>query len=123
MNHHDANDERLERLIAATHAPADPAVLARARARIAVMATPGEPAWVRWLARPVALAASGGLLAVSLAAGGWLLRGVTSTAQEATISTEAVAVSDLLGDDGSYGLVFEASGAEQAATGDSGSIR
>ncbi len=123
MNHHDANDARLERLIAATHAPADPAVLARARARVAAMAEPSEPGWVRWLARPVALAASGGLLAVSLAAGGYLLRGATSTAAESANSTEAVAVSDLLGDDGSYGLVFEASGAEQATIGDSGSIR
>ncbi|MEO5989478.1 MAG: hypothetical protein ABIU54_13285 [Candidatus Eisenbacteria bacterium] len=123
MKHHQANDERIERLIAATHAPAHPAVLARARARIAAMAAPSEPAWVRWLARPVALAASGGLLALSLAAGGWLLRGVTSTAPESASSRESVGISDLLGDDGSYGLVFEGGSAEQTTIVDSGSIR
>lgn len=117
------NDERIERLIRATHAPADPAVLARARARIAAMAESSEPAWVRWLARPATLAASGGLLAVTLAVGGWMLRSVAMHTTESNVSTETVAISDLLGDDGSYGLSFDESGSSEPTVGDSGSIR
>ena len=116
-------DERIERLIRSTHAPADPAVLVRARARIAAMAGSSEPAWVRWLARPAVLAASAGLLAVSLAAGGWMLRSAAIRSVETNGTTETVAISDLLGDDGSYGLVFGESGSSESTVGDSGGIR
>ncbi len=119
----DKNDERIERLVRATHAPADPAVLARARARIAAMGDSSEPAWVRWLARPATLAASAGLLAVTLTAGGWMLRNAALHTTESNVSTETVAISDLLGDDGSYGLVFDESGSSEPTVGDSGSIR
>lgn len=123
MSDHDRNDERLARLIAATRAEADPAVLMRARARIAAMVAPGEPAWVRWLARPATLALSGGLLAVSVAAGGWLLSGVRTSATGTDSAAASVAVSDLLGNDGSYGLVFSDNASERTAVSDSGSIR
>jgi len=119
----ETKEDRIARLIAATHAPADPAVLARARARIARLGESSEPAWLRWLARPAALAVSGGLLAVTLAAGGWMLRGAAGTATESAGTTESVAIADLLGDDGSYGLTFEESGAAQPAAGDSGSLQ
>lgn len=117
------NEERIAKLIRATHAPADPAVLARARARIAAMTEANEPAWLRWLARPAALAASGGLLAVTLLAGGWMLRNSAVGSTESTAVSETVAIADLLGDDGSYGLAFDESGSSEATVGDSGSIR
>jgi len=117
------NDERIAKLIRATHAPADPAVLARARARIAAMGESSEPAWVRWLARPAVLAASGGLLAVTLAAGGWMLRSAAVGLVETSGTIETVAISDLLGDDGSYGLAFDESGSSESTVGDSGSVR
>ena len=119
----DKSDERIERLIRATHAPADPTVLVRARARIAAMGESSEPAWVRWLARPAALAASGGLLALTLAAGGWMLRSAAIQTTMSNVATEPVAISDLLGDDGSYGLAFDESGSSEPTVGDSGSIR
>lgn len=119
MNHTDA-ESRIARLIAATHADADPAVLDRARARVSALAESAEPAWVRWLARPTALAVSGGLLAMSVAAGGWLLRGASATTPTAASATESVAISELLADDGTYGLTFEEPAFDQASVGDSG---
>ena len=72
MNEHDdrraANDEpRWLKLAADLRAEPAPGTLARVRERLA--AREREPAWVRWLGRPVALASSVALL-VACAWGG-----------------------------------------------------
>lgn len=73
------DDERLARLVGALGAEADPAVLARARARIAAggrAAAPGGrelalPAGLAWLFRPVALSGAAAACVLALAAGFW----------------------------------------------------
>ena len=88
------------KLAAALRAEPAPDTLARVRRRIASRAA--APSWVRWLARPVALAASAALLIVSAIAGNALLAG--SSAETADAST---LTAQLLGDDGSFGLDLE----------------
>lgn len=65
MTPHPMDDERLFRLIAATRAGANPAVLARARARLA--ARPNAPRLALWLARPAVLAGAGALFVLCVA--------------------------------------------------------
>ena len=123
-------EEHIARVLAATHAAADPAVLARARSRVAALAGTAEPAWLRWLARPVALALAGGALALSVTAGVWVLRTIPVTsaeqgAQTASSGAQALAVTDLLGDNGTYGLELgiEAGGDGSGAVLDTGAAR
>jgi len=88
------------RLAADLKAEASPATMARVRARI--QARPVEPAWVRWLGRPAALATSVALLVACAWAGdAWL------TASAPVRSDDAALVSTLLGEDGSFGLGLE----------------
>lgn len=115
MTQHDDRDsnERSEdasmsprwmRLAAALRAEPAPDTLARVRGRLASRAA--EPSWIRWLARPVAVAASAALLVVSAIAGNALLAGSQAETADATTLTAA-----LLDDDGSFGL-----GVDRAAT-------
>lgn len=113
----DPNEPRWLRLAATRRATPDPATLARVRARLA--ARPAEPAWVRWLARPAALAVSAGLLVVSAVAGAAYVSSATHTSSEDTSMLSA-----LLGDDGSYGLpVGAGETAAGTSTTDSGEVQ
>ncbi len=85
------------KLASALHAEPAPDTLARVRRRLA--SRTAAPSWIRWLARPVALATSVALLVVSAIAGNALLAG--SRAETADAST---LTAQLLGDDGSFGL-------------------
>ena len=96
MNDRDRQDEpRWLRLAAALHADPDAATLARARARIT--ARGAGPAWIRWLARPVTLAAAAALLVVSVVGGELLLASAGDV-------PNAQLTSAMLADDGTYGL-------------------
>lgn len=100
------------RLAAAVRAEPEPDTLARVRARLAraglvpADASPARrpaPAWVRWLARPAALATTLGLLVVSAWAGSvWLSLPGGERGEDSSL------VSALLGEDGSYGLRLDA---------------
>ena len=89
------DEPRWLRVAAALHADPDPATLERARAR--VVALGAGPAWVRWLARPAALAAAATLLVVSIVAGELLLANAGEV-------PNAQLTSAMLADDGTYGL-------------------
>lgn len=108
---------RWMRLAAALRAEPAPDTLARVRGRLASRAV--EPSWIRWLARPVAVAASAALLVVSAVAGNALLAG--SRAETADASTLTAA---LLDDDGSFGLGVERTAATSTGTtrADSGTV-
>lgn len=113
----DLNEPRWLRLAGTRRAEPDPVTLARVRARLAAM--PAEPAWVRWLARPAALALSAGLLVVSAVAGTAYLSNASSASSE-----DSTMLSTLLGDDGSYGLPVSASEtAAGASETDSGEVQ
>lgn len=114
------NEPHWLRLAATQRATPDPATLAHVRARLA--ARPAEPAWVRWLARPAALALSAGLLVVSAVAGTLLV--ADSTRSSSSESEETSMMSALLGDDGTYGMPLAAgeTAAGTSAT-DSGEVR
>lgn len=117
------DDRRLERTLAAVHAAADPAPLARALARLAERDARAqlEPAWVRWLSRPAALAAAGALLVMSVSASLWIVR---DTSDAAAPSLSADPIAGLLGEDGSLGLGVPGSDASGAALRpDSGEVR
>ena len=114
-----ANEPHWLKLAATLRVTPDPATMARVRARLA--SRPAEPAWVRWLARPAALAFSAGLLVVSAVAGSlWVSDGVRSN----SMTQDTSMLSTLLGDDGSYGLPVSATdaAADTSAT-DSGEVR
>ena len=102
MNEHeDRRGEPVEprwlRLAADLRADPSPATMARVRARLA--ARPVEPAWVRWLGRPAALATSVALLiACAWAGDAWLTASTTARPDDAYL------VTSLLGEDGSFGL-------------------
>ena len=88
------------KLAATLRAEPAPDTLARVRRRLASRTV--EPSWVRWLGRPVALAASAALLIVSAIAGNALLAGSNAATADASTLT-----AQLLGDDGSFGLDLE----------------
>jgi len=92
----DRFEERLERLLGAARAEADPAVLARARARLAAEAD--VPRTLAWLGTPAALVTACALLVAVTSAGVWLARDDAPAARDTSL------VSALVGDDGSYGL-------------------
>ena len=90
-------EPRWLRLAADVRGEPDAMTLARVRARLA--ARRDEPAWVRWLGRPAALATSVALLlACAWAGDAWLPTSASARADETSI------VSAMLGEDGSFGL-------------------
>ncbi len=105
--HGDTNTPRWLRLAATLRAEPDPATLARVRRRLAARET--EPVWLRWLARPAALAVSAALLVVSAWAGNALLASSGDESADASALTVA-----LLGDDGSFGLDLGVAGTASA---------
>lgn len=114
MNEFDPVHERLVRILGAVHAPADPAVLARVRTRLA--GTVPVPGPLAWLGTPAALVAACALF-VAVAGGSIVIvRSESATTHDTTL------VSSLIGDDGSYGL--PAASARGSATGltDSGTV-
>ncbi len=112
MNDIDRGDERLARLLAATHAEADPAVLVRARARL--RESERMPALFAWFGSPAGLVLAA-LLFVSVAG-----LSVAWNERETTRSDAATLVSTLVGDDDSYGLPGDATRAVETA--DSGKV-
>jgi len=96
------NDEekspRWLRLAATLRAEPAPGTMARVRARLEQR----EPMWLTWLARPVTLAASAGLLVGSA----WL--GLSLVASDSRdIAGPSTLASALLDDDGSFGLSLD----------------
>lgn len=108
----DRDVPRWLRLAATLRAEPAPDTLARVRRRLVAPAL--APAWLRWLARPVAVAASAGLLVVSALAGSAWLAGTTVESADASAIT-----SELLGDDGSFGLGVDRGSVAGTATADS----
>jgi hypothetical protein len=96
MNEFDPVDGRLVRILGATRAPANPAVLARARARLAESAR--VPGRLAWLGTPAALAAACALFVAVVCTS------IAIVGTEATPARDTTLVSALIGDDGSYGL-------------------
>jgi|SRR5215831_3516360 len=124
MNEHDELDGRRDterephwlRLAADLRAEPAPGTLARVRERLAVRGE-REPAWVRWLGRPAALATSVALLVVCAWAGdAWITSTMGARPDGATL------VSALLGEDGSFGLGVQADEATSASGADSGAV-
>jgi len=122
MNEHDEhgrdpNDEpRWLRLAADLQAEPAPGTLARVRERLAVRGE-REPAWVRWLGRPAALATSVALLVVCAWAGNaWISSTVRARPDGASL------VSALLDEDGSFGLGVRADEPVSASGADSGAV-
>lgn len=116
MTPDDLREERLARLIAATRAGANPAVLARARARIA--ANERVPGVAAWLGRPTVLAGAGVLFALCIAGTFVVSQRVTASASEASLISSLVGEEDL-------GLPIETSDAgatSGGAAGDSGGV-
>ena len=100
-------EPRWIKLAADLRAEPAPGTLARVR----------EPAWVRWLGRPAALATSVALLvACAWAGNAW----VTSTANARPDG--ATLVSALLDDDGSFGLGVQSDEPVSASGADSGAV-
>jgi hypothetical protein len=114
---HDANDEpRWLRLAADLRAEPAPGTLARVRERL-VERGEREPAWVRWLGRPAALATSVALLVVCTWAGNaWLASTASARPDGATL------VSALLDEDGTFGLGVQADEPVSASGADSGAV-
>jgi hypothetical protein len=116
MTRDDLREERLARLIGASRAPADPAVLARARARIAARAA--EPGVVRWLARPAVLAGAGAMFVLCVAGSFAVNQRLTAASADTSL------VASVLGD-GDLGLPIDTSDSALpggAAAGDSGGV-
>lgn len=134
MNHDDAKaHERLERLLAAVHAPADERILARARARILAGSVASSvagrasdvPAWLNWLGHPAAVAAAA-LICVACGVASVEVWNNAALTGSTTRSESTTMVSTLLGDDGSDGMPAVASATTTSAThgsADSGSVR
>jgi len=115
--HHEPPDDepRWLRLAADLKAEPAPGTLARVRERLA--AREREPAWVRWLGRPAALATSVALLVVCAWAGNaWL----AATASARPDSTSLV--SALLDEDGSFGLGVQSDEPVNGYGADSGAV-
>lgn len=118
MTRDELQEERLARLIAASRAEANPAVLARARARIA--AAERVPGVAAWLGRPAVLAGAGALFALCVAGTFVVSQRVSATAA----ASETSLVSALLGED-DLGLPIDLNGGgagNGAAAGDSGEV-
>jgi hypothetical protein len=108
-------EPRWLRLAADLRAEPAPGTLARVRERLAVRE--GEPAWVRWLGRPAALATSVVLLvACAWAGNAWLATATSARPDGASV------VSALLDEDGSFGLGVDADEAAGPSGADSGAV-
>ncbi len=118
MNGDDRFDERITRLLAASHASANPAVLERARARLA--ARQSATGFLAFLGRPVALATAAGLLVVSASVSLMVLRSDNSSTATVAATTNTSLVAALLDDDGTYGLPAEVSATSDGANGAAG---
>lgn len=118
MNGDDRFDERITRLLAASHVSANPAVLERARARLA--ARQSATGFLAFLGRPVALATAAGLLVVSVAVSLVLVSSETSGTETVAATTNTSLVAALLDDDGTYGLPAEVSSTSDGASGAAG---
>lgn len=118
MNGDDRFDERITRLLAASHASANPAVLERARARLA--ARQSATGFLAFLGRPVALATAAGLLVVSVAVSLVLVSSETSGTATVAATTNTSLVAALLDDDGTYGLPAEVSSTSDGTSGAAG---
>lgn len=95
--HDERESPRWLRLASSLRAEPAPDTLARVRARLA--ASQAEPGWLRWLARPVTVAASAALLVTST----WVA--VTVFSPGAGEEGESVSLtSALLDDDGNLGF-------------------
>jgi hypothetical protein len=113
---HDGGDEpRWLKLAADLRAEPAPDTLARVRARLAVRGE--EPAWVRWLGRPAALATSVALLIACAWAGNvWLASAAGPRPDGASL------VSAMLDEDGSFGLGVAADEPAAPSGADSGAV-
>lgn len=114
LRNEDVRESRLARLIAATRAEANPAVLARARARIlgndsAPSRLPGVAAW---LGRPAVLAGAGALLVLCVAG----TFAVSQRAAENSSATETSLISALVGEE-DLGLPIASSDAASGGAG------
>jgi len=108
--HDDEKSPRWLRLAATLHAEPAPGTMARVRARLEQR----EPKWLTWLARPVTLAASAGLLVASA----WF--GASLVASDSRDSVEpSTLASALLDDDGSFGLSLDGASVPGGAGADS----
>ena len=116
QHHEHANDEpRWLRLAADLKAEPAPGTLARVRERLA--SREREPAWVRWLGRPAALATSVALLVACAWAGdAWITSTASARPDGATL------VSALLDEDGSFGLGTQADEPVNLSGADSGAV-
>ena len=112
----EGNDEpRWLKLAADLRAEPAPGTLARVRERLATRER--EPAWVRWLGRPVTLATSVALLLVCAWAGNtWIATTERARPDGATL------VSALLDEDGSFGLGLESDAASPEPGADSDAV-
>lgn len=115
MNGDDRFDERITRLLAASHASANPAVLERARARLAEREQ--ATGLLAFLGRPVALASAAGLLVASVAVSLVLMSSDTTSTATVAATTNTSLVAALLDDDGTYGLPAEVATASDGASG------
>ena len=116
MSGHEWNDERIARLLGASRASADPAVLARVRSRLAEREV--SVGWLAFLGRPAALVTACTLLLVSGVLSLNVVRSERLTAQTANASL----VSALLDDDGTYGLPSATVPSDAGMASDSGEV-
>ena len=114
MNDVERDDPKWLRLLGASHADADPAVLARVMRGLSAPERVPRP--LAWLGTPAALAAACALLVVVAGGSIALLRVESRTTRDATL------MSELIGDDGSYGLPTAATGGTDAVAGDSDEV-
>lgn len=111
------DDETLARLLAARSAAADSATRSRALARVRAGETGRgalEPAWLAWLARPVAVATAASLLIVSLGAGVWLAGRPTTGTTATTSGTDLIG--SLLTDDNGTDAAIGGAGLDSGST-------
>ena len=108
--HQDERDPRWLELASALRAEPAPGTLARVRSRLEAR----EPRWLSWLARPVTLALSAGLLVASA----WLGIALVDSGPVAT-SEDTTFAAALLEDDGNFGLPVEETTAPGEALTDS----
>ncbi len=114
-------EARLAKLIGATRATSDPAVLARAFARI--RASERTPGIALWLARPVVLAGAGALFVACLTGTFVISRSARATAG----TTETNLISTLVGEEDlglpvAAGDIPPGGAANSGARGDSGEV-
>lgn len=111
----DELDARIARVLAASRATSEAAVVARARARIAEPAAPG---WIAWLSRPSGVAACAALLIVAVVWGGVMAREGAAAASDTGASS---IVSDLVGDRGDLGIALPSDATTDAGS-DTGTV-